>query len=280
MTEETAKAPVRGAAMTAIGVAMIRARESERPDRLYDDPWAKQFVAAARSDFEPERWARLEMLAEQFYAGRSLGVRLVDDRVREAIDAGCRQIVLLGAGLDTRAFRLGLPESIHAFEIDLPGLFAFKESVLARAGSTATCRRQVIAMDLAEDWATALRKNGFRPDIPTYWVDEGALAYMPPEQNRRVVLTLTELSCRGSRFGVSRFRVDATAGPYPELRRLVSGDAAPPRAPGGLGDDVEQWLDEIGWDTEFRSWSDMVAPLGRPVAELDPDVGNIAAIRR
>jgi hypothetical protein len=64
------------------------------------------------------------------------------------------------------------------------------------------------------------------------------------------------------------------------LRRLASGDAAPPRAAGGLGEDVEQWLDEIGWDTEFRSWSDMVAPLGRPVAGLDPDVGNIAAIRR
>jgi methyltransferase (TIGR00027 family) len=203
MTEQAEKAPVMGVAMTAIGVAMIRARESERPDRLYDDPWAKQFVAAARSDFEPERWSRLETLAEQFYPGRSLGVRLVDDRVREAIDAGCRQIVLLGAGLDTRAFRMELPESIHVFEIDLPELFAFKEPVLARAGSTATCRRQVIAVDLAEDWATALRKHGFGPDIPTYWVDEGALAYLPPEQNRRVVLTLTELSCRGSRFGVS-----------------------------------------------------------------------------
>ncbi|MEV6767952.1 SAM-dependent methyltransferase [Nocardia sp. NPDC051030] len=280
MTETAANVPVAGVAMTAIGVAVIRARESRREDRLYDDPFAKNFVEAARAGFDAERWARLETLADQFYEGRTLGVRLVDDRFREAIDHGCRQIVLLGAGLDTRAFRMDLPRDIRIFEIDLPELFAFKEPVLARAGADPTCHRRVIAQDLREDWGKTLVNNGFRPDQPTCWVDEGSLGYLPLEENRRVVLTLTELSAPGSRFGVGRFAVDTTSGPYPELRRLVSGDAEPPRPAGGLGDDVAEWLEAIGWNTEFHSWNDMVAPLGRPTAPLDPGTGNIAAVRR
>ncbi|WP_063056557.1 SAM-dependent methyltransferase [Nocardia salmonicida] len=276
-------APTAGVALTAIGVAVIREQESRRPDRLYDDPLATAFVDAARRDFArteggAARWERVEALAEQFFAGRSVGVRLVDDRVAEAVAAGCRQIVLLGAGLDTRAYRMGLPAEVTVYELDLPELFAFKEPVLRAADATPTAHRHVLPIDLRTDWADPLREQGFRPDQPTHWIDEGALPYLPPEDHLRVVATLTALSAPGSRFGLSRFAVDPDAPPYVELRRLVAGDTDA-QIPPDAGRPGEQWLVEHGWRTRFRAWDDMIVPLGRDVAVNDPEVGVVLAER-
>ncbi|GAB2547696.1 SAM-dependent methyltransferase [Nocardia heshunensis] len=277
---ETVKVPVDGVAVTAIGVAVIRARESEREDRLYDDPLAQAFVAAARAGFDEQRWAQLGALADQFYDGRTIGVRLVDERFAAAIAAGCRQVVLLGAGLDTRAYRMDLPEDITVFEIDLPELFDFKEPVLAATGATPTCQRRVVVADLREDWRKALLDSGFQPNVPTYWVDEGSLGYLNQDWNRRVVETLTELSAPGSHFGAGRVAVDPDAPPYRELRTFVGREAPPEHMARPADFDVEAWLDEIGWNTEFHSWNDMTAHLDRPAGPLDPRIGSIAAIRR
>lgn len=285
MEAEASNVPVAGVAMTGIGVAVIRARESERDDRLYDDPLAHAFVAAAREGFTADRWQQLTTLADQFYAGRAVAVRLFDDRVRQAVEAGIRQIVLLGAGLDTRAFRMALPPEVVVFEIDLRETFAFKEAVLDREGAISTCRRQVVVGDLRADWRTPLLHNGFRADMPTYWVDEGTLGYLTQDWNQRVVVTLTELSAPGSRFGVSKFCSDPDSSQNRELRRLVAGDAAlrnptPSRHSVDVGFDVDRWLGELGWDTEFHSWNDTVVALGRTDAVSDPRAGNIAAVRR
>ncbi|APB00672.1 hypothetical protein [Nocardia seriolae] len=80
--------------------------------------------------------------------------------------------------------------------------------------------------------------------------------------------------------------MDPDAPRYRDLRRLVAGDDAP--APGDVtapappdpNFDVERWLNEIGWDTEFHSWNEMTAHLGRPTGSPDPRIGNIAAVRR
>jgi methyltransferase (TIGR00027 family) len=278
--ESGSAVPVEGVAMTAIGVAVIRAHESQRADRLYLDPLAQAFVDAAREGFSAERWASLLELADQFYEGRSVAVRLVDDRVRDAVDAGIEQIVIVGSGLDTRAFRMELPTKVTVFEIDLPELFVFKERVLADQATSPTCRRRVVAADLREDWTTPLRESGFDPDAPTLWVDEGALAFLPPDPRRDAVVTLTQLSAPGSRFGVSRYSVDGNSAPYKGLRSMVgsrtSGDV-PLRE---TVNDVRDWLDSLGWDTEFQSWNDAVRRLDRAVAEADSEIGHIAAVRR
>ena len=270
--------PVAGVATTAIAVAVIRARETSRADRLYTDPLAEVFVDAARRGFPAERWSRLSALVDQFYAGRTVGVRLFDDRFRAALATGVRQFVLLGAGLDTRAFRLDLPPDAVVYEIDLPELFAFKESVVAGVGAEPTCRRVVVAADLREDWRKALLNSGFQYTAPTYWVDEGSLGALTQEWSRRVVETLTDLSAPGSRFDAARLLADPDSAPYRELRRFVGGDAAPGDSDEG-GFDVERWLARLGWRTRFSSWNDMVAPFGRPVAVADSRVGSIAAVR-
>lgn len=284
MAERTSNVPVAGVAMTAIGVAIIRARETARRDRLYADPLAQVFADAARAGFGEQRWARLSELADRFYEGRTVGVRLVDDRFRAAVDAGIGQFVVLGAGLDTRAFRMDLPQDVQIYEIDLPETFAFKEPVLERAGAMATCGRRVVVADLRSDWPTALLRCGFRAEVPTSWVDEGSLGRLTQEWNQRVVTTLTDLSAPGSLFGTARLLAEPDGAAYRELRRMVA-DVAPeaeiPADPVVDADfDVEQWLGELGWDTEFRSWNDMVAGLGRPATLPDSRVGTIAAVRR
>ncbi|MFI2334988.1 SAM-dependent methyltransferase [Nocardia rhamnosiphila] len=279
MTDPSVRVPTAGVAMTAIGVAVIRARESARPDRLYDDPLAAAFVAAARPAFDDDRWARLEVLADQFYEGRSLAVKVVDESFGAAVAAGCGQIVLLGAGLDTRAFRLGLPAETVFFEVDLPELFAFKEPVLAAYRARPECVRRVVAADLRADWARALTAGGFRRDAATLWVDEGVLDYLPRRDAHAVIETVTELSAPGSRFGIGRFRVDSAAARYRDLRELVSADSDAARPVNGLGPDVESWFTAHGWRTTFRAWNDLVAPYGRPGLGEVPGMGTVLAVR-
>ncbi|AEK44223.1 methyltransferase [Amycolatopsis mediterranei S699] len=87
-----------------------------------------------------------------------------------------RQIVLLGAGLDTRAFRLGRPAAARVFEVDLPEVFEFKEAVLAEQGATAAAERIVVGFDLRDAWAGPLTAVGFDAAQPTAWLGRRPVA--------------------------------------------------------------------------------------------------------
>jgi methyltransferase (TIGR00027 family) len=147
-----------GVSETALGAAEMRAEESRRTDRLFDDPYAAAFVEAAPPLFPDipsiADDAALAALIEASITGVAIRTRFYDDYLSAASAAGCSQVVLLAAGLDTRAFRLGWPAGVRVFEIDLPGLFAFKERVLAGLGAIPRCERTVVAVDLREDWPT------------------------------------------------------------------------------------------------------------------------------
>lgn len=282
-------APLSGIPLTALGVAMIRARESGREDRLYDDPYAAAFADAAREAFlDPNapyeaatRWAQVERLVDQFYEGRTLGVRAVDDRVHAWVDAGGKQLVMLGAGLDTRAYRMGLPAALRWFELDLPEIFRFKEPVLKSVGAVPTCDRRVVAVDLRTDWAPALLAAGYDPDLPTAWVDEGVIPYLSQEEATAVVATITRLSAPGSEFGTVRANVDESQQRYRDLKRLVATGSDDRPTVRGLGPQAQDWLERIGWRTDFRAWDENVKPYGRAAAITgDPRNGAIHAVRR
>ncbi|HVV25008.1 MAG TPA: SAM-dependent methyltransferase [Pseudonocardiaceae bacterium] len=156
---------------SALWIAAARARESARPDRLFDDPWADRLAGdtgRARLAAQPEN---------RFLPVRT---RFFDDVVTSADWA--TQLVLLGAGMDTRAYRLPLPPAMTVYEIDQPGSSAVpepvKESVLADAEPV--CRRSTVAADLRGDWPSALLAAGFRPTEPTVWLAEGLFFYLSP----------------------------------------------------------------------------------------------------
>src|SRR5256885_588590 len=107
--------PLAGVGKTALGVAHVRAQESRRPDRLFDDPYAQAFTEAVPGWFPSTRdqaeraGAGMAALGAAFGWHAVIRTRFFDDHLIAATRAGCRQVVLLAAGLDTRAYRLDWP---------------------------------------------------------------------------------------------------------------------------------------------------------------------------
>jgi methyltransferase (TIGR00027 family) len=185
---------------TAVGAAMMRAHETAQSDALFKDPYAAAFVAASQRPFEdlPDPDGQLARLEEGFRTEGAIRTRFFDDYVTAASRRGIRQVVLLGAGLDTRAFRLSWQPDAHVFEIDLPGVLDFKDRILDQEGARPRCARTVVTADLLDDWSSTLLGSGFAADTATAWTAEGLIVYFPAESAIRFVDALTALSAPGS----------------------------------------------------------------------------------
>src|SRR5690349_9329008 len=134
---------------TAVGVAAIRAAEAAQPAPLFVDPLAPAFVDAARSFWRADReGAPPQREIGALIVWIRVRTRFLDDVVIDACARGCRQVVVLGAGLDARAFRLALPARLRWFELDLPDVLEFKEQVVRRGGYEPACERTVVPTDL------------------------------------------------------------------------------------------------------------------------------------
>lgn len=108
--------------------------------------------------------------------------RYADDRVTDALRAGIDQVVLLGAGFDTRAFRLVAPANARAFEVDLPANIARKKAVLRRRLGHVPDRVRLVGADFeTDDLVDSLQAHGFRPDRPAMFVLEGVTQYLTEE---------------------------------------------------------------------------------------------------
>lgn len=193
---------------TATLVAAARAAATRLPDPLIDDPYAEPLVRAVGVDFFTRMAAgdigtdQAAMGISRMTANMAARTRYFDEFFTRAADAGLRQAVILAAGLDSRAFRLAWPPDMVVYEIDQPEVVTFKSDTMAELGDTPTCVRRTVAMDLRNDWATALRGAGFDPNKPTAWSAEGLLGYLPPDAQDRLLDTITGLSARGSRIAI------------------------------------------------------------------------------
>ncbi len=123
---------------TAYWAAGVRALESAREDRLFNDPWAAALAGPQGMAWAAERGDKS--------AAMVIRTRYFDDFLqRVVIDFGVRQVVILAAGLDTRAYRLGWLEGSRLFELDQPSVLRYKEQVLraadARRGVRSPCHR-------------------------------------------------------------------------------------------------------------------------------------------
>ncbi len=175
---------------------------------LIDDPLAEPLVRAVRHELF------IRLLDDQFTASKPdpeyaalrsidgivVRTRFFDRLFTDAVEAGVRQIVILASGLDSRAYRLPRPEGSVVFEVDQPGVIDFKAGALADLGVNPSAEPRGIAIDLRDDWPTALVEGGFDPSKPTAWIAEGLLIYLPPEAQDRLFDNITELSAPGSRM--------------------------------------------------------------------------------
>lgn len=127
----------------------------------------------------------------------------------QASGAGIRQVVLVAAGLDSRAYRLDWPAGTVVYEIDLPKVLEYKTGTLARHGAEPVADRRPVPVDLRDDWPQALREAGFDADQPTAWLAEGLLPFLPAPAQEALFASIHSLSGPGSRVAVENFGIDA-----------------------------------------------------------------------
>lgn len=277
--------PLGGVGKTALGVAAVRARESRRPDRLFDDPYAQAFLDAAPGVLPDEQvserdlaaWGPMASLGAVFHAHGVLRTRFFDDYLLAATAAGCEQVVLLAAGLDTRAFRLAWPDGVRLFEVDLPDVLNFKQRVLADQAARPRCKRVIVPADLRDTWSLTLVAAGFQETAPTAWLAEGLLIYLSADETAGMLTTAGELSAPDSQLafehgGMTADSLLALARTMPAMAEYTA------LWQGGLGTDAPRWLADHGWRVHTHDRAALVISYGRPNPD-EASGGFLTAVR-
>lgn len=162
---------------TALWVAAYRAAESERPDALFHDPYARRMAGQ-----------RGQEIVDALPFGRSMAWSMIvrtavmDEIILQSIaERGVSTVLNLGAGLDTRAYRLALPPSLRWFDVDLPEITAYRQACLA--GEQPACTHEHVVADLSQAAARAEVLEAARDAQGRLLVvTEGLLLYLTPEQ--------------------------------------------------------------------------------------------------
>ncbi|MFJ8622024.1 SAM-dependent methyltransferase [Kitasatospora sp. NPDC093550] len=261
--------PLSPVSRTALSVARVRAHESARPEPLFVDPYAAAFVAAA--DLPAPAADRGSALAKSLVAHGILRTRFYDDRL---LAAGAEQVVLLAAGLDTRAYRLDWPAGTRVFELDLAPVLAFKDQVLDGLGARPSSDRSTLPADLRDpDWPARLVEAGFDPARPSAWLAEGLLVYLTAEEAAGLLTAVADLAAPGSRLLLEKGGDPAAAPQDPSLAHITD------LWRGGLGPDTHGWLDRHGWTSELTTLDRIAETYGRPLSRATTR-GFIEAVRR
>ncbi|WP_301147323.1 class I SAM-dependent methyltransferase [Mycobacterium simiae] len=265
---------------TALGVAAARAAETGGPDPLIRDDFAVKLVSAAGA-----AWARLADPGLNWLDGDEQGQRahrlgidyqavrthFFDGYFSEAVGAGLRQVVILAAGLDSRAYRLDWPAGTTVYEVDQPKVLEYKTGILESHGAVPSATRRTVAVDLRDDWPAALTAAGFDRSQPTAWLAEGLLPYLPSDAQDRLFEKFTALSVPGSRVAIEVFGANSSSNTHrwQRMRERLGLDVnvqaltfhEPDRS------DAAEWLADHGWQVTLVDNREEMARLGRPVPD-------------
>ena len=289
---------------TALGVASARAAETRSENPLISDPFAQVFLDAVGDgvwnwhsapplpaevlEAEPELALQMRSMVG-YMASRTA---FFDQFFTDATRAGIRQAVILAAGLDARSWRLPWPDGTTVYELDQPRVLEFKSSTLAEHGAQPTCDRIAVAVDLRQDWPTALRQAGFDPSAPSAWSAEGLMPYLPAAAQELLFDRVQGLTAAGSRVAVEAL------GPKfldPEFRakrrdrmdriRALMAKVDPQRDVPRTDElwyfeereDVGDWFRRHGWDVTVTPSDELMAGYGRKAPkEVEDEVpGNL-----
>jgi methyltransferase (TIGR00027 family) len=282
---------------TATMVAAQRALANR--EGLIDDPFAEPLVRAVGMDFVVKALdgeIDLEAVDPEFNLrraakGMAVRTRHFDGLFTDATAAGVRQAVILAAGLDARSFRLPWPDGTTVFEVDQPEVIDFKSKTLAELGAAPTADRRTVAIDLRNDWPTALQDSGFDPSAPSAWIAEGLLIYLPSEAQDRLFDHITALSVPGSRVATEHIpdtkmfsdeRAQRIAeqmkkyGSDIEMRELIYH---------GERSHVPEYLTRYGWEVSTQTMREAYAANGFEFPDdetmsLFSDLSYVSAVLR
>jgi methyltransferase (TIGR00027 family) len=272
---------------TALFVAAARALEAQKPKPVAVDPYAEVFCRAVGGQWSDllDGAAADHVLKSEFGADfvnfQGVRTRYFDTYFIKAAAAGVRQIVLLAAGLDSRAYRLDWPDDTVVFELDQPQVLEFKRAALA--GIRPAAQRREVAVDLRNDWPRTLLGHGFDPAAPSAWIAEGLLIYLPATAQVQLFTGIDALSARGSHAALEEAapmdagefaakQEEERAGISPEHRspffQLVYNEQHEPAA---------DWFGARGWHADATPLPDYLRAHRRPVPSADSDAGSMTS---
>jgi methyltransferase (TIGR00027 family) len=168
--------PIEHVSDTARWVAVYRAMESERPDALFRDPFARRLAG--------EKGARIvaELKQGQGMAWAMIvRTAVMDEMILQRVREGADLVVNLAAGLDARPWRMALPTSLRWVDVDLPGILDYKTEALR--GEVPVCEYEAVAADLSQPSVREALLARLGEDArDALVITEGLLVYLDAEQ--------------------------------------------------------------------------------------------------
>ena len=171
---------------TARWVAIFRAEETERPDAIFKDPYARRLAGE-----KGEQIANAIGFSRQNSWTFVARTYLFDEYINEHVAGGCDMIINLAAGLDTRPYRMQLPSTLQWIEVDLPEILVYKKSTLEK--EKPVCKLESISLDLADrKKRIELFKQLGKRSKKALIVSEGLIIYLSPREVGELATDLHE----------------------------------------------------------------------------------------
>ena len=256
--------------------------------RLVQDELAIQFLPPGLKPLVMlTRWPPARRLLFNLSEQRGQGVwggvlcrkRYIDDKTLEALSEGINAVVILGAGLDTRAYRLAAVKAIPVFEVDLPENIKYKRARLERLYGTVPAHVTLVPIDFDnQDLATGLASQGYRTEYRSFFIWEAVTQYLTEAGIRKTFEFLARAKARSRLVftyvrkdfidGTERYGLDTLYQAYRVSGPLWRFGLAP--------EQVAAFLGEYGWaETEqvgSQEYTERyLRPIGRtiPVMEIE-----------
>lgn len=224
---------------SAQNVALVRALLTRAG--VVDDPYARQMLSPDRR----RKAALFQLPGVRFrlpgVPGLAARTRFFDSFVDEALDGGVPQVVIVGAGYDSRAWRLARP-GVTFYEVDRPATQDDKRAK-APAGGPVYIPLDVTDPHLSE----ALRRAGLQADRPTAFVLEGLIAYLVREDVAELLARLADFAAPGSRMAVSFDNGFEKQRRFSRYARAYYRRAGEPWRFRLAADDATSFLTDAGW---------------------------------
>jgi methyltransferase (TIGR00027 family) len=222
--------------LSAQATAFIRALEANEPKekRLYDDPVTRRILSPFwRAVLSLMSLPVIGTIILRIREGQFPGVignlfcrtRYIDDQLIVALNEGIEQVVILGAGFDSRAYRIPYIERANLFEVDKPATIVAKGARLTRVFGRLPAHVILVPIDFnQQDLAEVLSRFGFRHNIKTFFIWEGVTQYILPEAVENTLSFIREVTATGSKVVFTFIRRDIIDGTTPseDERRITA----------------------------------------------------------
>lgn len=254
---------------TAIFAAQVRAAHAVLDrDPIFEDPYAMALADASESDIQdlfaliPPACARVARVLPNQRA------RFADEEVQSAVWRGVDQYVILGAGLDSFAWRrTDLMDDIDLFEVDHPATQAWKKQRVDIAGLTRPTNLHFVGMDFSADESLSLgmTKAGFDPQRPSIWAWMGVVVYLHTDAVESTLRAVADLAAPGSRllasYTVTPDLMDSDSREFDDLARTASAENGEDHVTAFAPNRIETLALASGWrsahsvdPTSFGPW--------------------------